>query len=548
MLIHILISLAQSRWLQCANGVSHCVDSGLYCFATYSIRGSPNKIITIVHLSWLLPVILVSQFCSFLRSTIFAFAQQLAVWHETQYPSPTLDEMFAQALLARGPARSGGVYEIDGLLYECCAEKPNPNDSDERRKPVNPYNKEAEFKNKLVRMRERNEAIRDRFEPLENRRVGTLQDSFKRIFGFLKSNQNAYAGGANAPIIGRGSRRQPVVAVGEQKSHFSIPCDELRRGSPLALSSYGIDKSSSALNARLVTVDPDRGDGAFLHAIDCFLQVKDQNPTPSVTVSETSEKQITLFAGPGCTADLISVKSSCLVGRGGLGAVLEAQVHDRLRRCIECKNDERETSKASNDQEITYAVKFVPVKSQHDFLRARELNYNELAIQRYIGLLRANGGTRAGLSRISAYGLVYSKDQDLSGAIPPPKQPMAKYIRKEYLKMEVERRGITDPAEQQKILDEYDQRTEEQLRKCPEGYAIVISELYPQMPTLKFLIEAGLKHPEKALSLRKKKIISRNLIQAVLSLADWQFYHTDVKPENFLVNSVTGEVNRLQTF
>lgn len=184
------------------------------------------------------------------------------------------------------------------------------------------------------------------------------------------------------------------------------------------------------------------------------------------------------------------------------------------------------------------------------FPSSHAARYNEMAILRYIGLLRAEGpAPPAGLPGIHAYGLSLTKGLDTQAIIQSPATqhegpagPLSNAAAGDQAAAGLVVKAVDvstpssgnhhhDPTEE----DPADKNTNS-TKGCSDvvGYKLMIMDFYEDMVPLMQVLDS--------LTLSMKKRIARHIIQAVDSLAQRQFYHLDVKPENFLVHPSTGAV------
>ena len=162
-----------------------------------------------------------------------------------------------------------------------------------------------------------------------------------------------------------------------------------------------------------------------------------------------------------------------------------------------------------------------------------------MALQRYIGVVKAEG-VPPGLTGVYAYGLALTDEDDLRSVVGRP-LTVAEAKHHEVAVEHVSAKPEDLQAGKEVLADNQIAPPPEE--NPPTGYRIYIMQQHsPDMQPLSKLIKRGVVFPDKALRFSLKKIIAKNMIRAVHSLAERQFVHLDIKPSNFLVNPNTGDV------
>ena len=176
-----------------------------------------------------------------------------------------------------------------------------------------------------------------------------------------------------------------------------------------------------------------------------------------------------------------------------------------------------------------------------------------MAVQRYIGLIKEEGKTPPGLARIYAYGLTLDRrftpdgDSDCSQEVRPSSSTAA--TRQDNAEVPCPRVDSESPkgspcVDGDRCTQQGQKTTKDNKSKSPAsvGLKSFIMDYYPGMPSLHDLLQLSMRDPSKTLPLSLKKRIARNMVEAVNSLAERQFFHLDIKPHNFLVDPVSGAV------
>lgn len=245
-------------------------------------------------------------------------------------------DRFELALMANEACRPGGSYEIGGVLYRLSPPETDPDgllkNPRIERAPCDAFG-EA-FGHEKFLLRAENIVISE-----ETEEVVFPKSAFEHVSPLAKCDFGVGA-----------SRRVPSETSFEKESPV------------------GTTTSAGAANTRLISVAPFHLDGGFVHIIEASLLLEEG----AVVIASS------ITSSGGTREPMLSCTSKDFLGHGGMGSVLQCRMSPSFAELVGSSKNPKEAENmvgsSKNPKEAeNMVIKFQPLNSQNDFLRAREL-------------------------------------------------------------------------------------------------------------------------------------------------------------------------------